>query len=237
MTKKTYTDWSTPETCLVNLGIKDHDVSFCYWSDQADHHWQTVHSCPQVREGSCTAEQAATFNLARQLQEEITDPSRQTPGSLHSHQRIAFDKVKWQEIAKYLVDDARERTELGSDLFGPVIFSYSRAQAIADGVLIDVSEMAQEAGIKYPTAVTSAVWHDYVEVPEGVEGQDERGRLWDVLTMFCFAARQGRRGTELVYDLLVRNDNTSPQPVSLKAICGPGDTPEPVLTIMMPDED
>lgn len=32
--------------------------------------------------------------------------------------------------------------------FGPVVFSYTRAQAIEDGVLVDVSEMAKEAGIK-----------------------------------------------------------------------------------------
>ncbi len=31
----------------------------------------------------------------------------------------------------------------------PIIFAYSRAVAIADGVLSDVSEMAKEAGIRY----------------------------------------------------------------------------------------
>jgi hypothetical protein len=35
-----------------------------------------------------------------------------------------------------------------------VISSYSRAQAIADGVLIDVSKMAKEAGFKWATVVT-----------------------------------------------------------------------------------
>jgi len=32
------------------------------------------------------------------------------------------------------------------DTFGPVIFSYSRAQAIEDGVLVDVTETAKEGG-------------------------------------------------------------------------------------------
>src|SRR5690606_22501667 len=32
-----------------------------------------------------------------------------------------------------------------------IIFAYTRAQAIADGVLIDVSNTAREAGIKFPT--------------------------------------------------------------------------------------
>ena len=32
------------------------------------------------------------------------------------------------------------------DIFGPVISSYSRVQAVEDGVLIDVTSMAREAG-------------------------------------------------------------------------------------------
>lgn len=52
----------------------------------------------------------------------------------------------------------------GSTIFGAtdVIHGYSRTQAIEDGVLIDVSTAAREAGIKYPCAVTRAVWHTLV---------------------------------------------------------------------------
>jgi hypothetical protein len=31
-----------------------------------------------------------------------------------------------------------------------LIYSYTRAQAIADGVLVDVSELAREAGFRFP---------------------------------------------------------------------------------------
>jgi hypothetical protein len=124
------------------------------------------------------------------------------------------------------------------ELFGPAIYAYTRAQAIEDGVLVDVSKMAKEAGIKYPTALTAAVWADYVVVPEGVEAQDESGRLWDILFMFHMAARQAGAGTStILFELLVQNDNTTPKLVTLKAICGPGDTLDPVLTILLPDED
>ena len=41
----------------------------------------------------------------------------------------------------------------------------------------------------------------------------------------------------MTFEVLVRNDDQAPRPVTLKAICGPGDTPEPVLTIMLPEED
>ncbi len=122
-------------------------------------------------------------------------------------------------------------------IFGPVIDRYTRAEAIQDGVLIDVSEMAQEAGIKYPTAFTSAVWADYVRVPEGVTCQDEQGRLWDILNMFRFAAKKIKGKDILRFEVLVKNNNRKPKLVSLKAICGPGDTWDPVITIMLPDED
>jgi hypothetical protein len=120
-----------------------------------------------------------------------------------------------------------------------VISSYTRAQALEDGVLIDVSSVAKEAGIKFPVAMTSTVWGEYVEVPEGVNCQDERGRLWDILWMLRCNARRG--GDTLFFKLYVRNHNRerldSRDLVTLKAVCGPGDTPEPVITIMLPDED
>ena len=68
--------------------------------------------------------------------------------------------------------------------FDPVIFAYTRAQAIEDGVLVDVSDTAREAGFKIPVALSRSVWDRLVALPEGYRGfQDERGRLWDVLWM------------------------------------------------------
>ena len=68
------------------------------------------------------------------------------------------------------------------ELFGPLISEYSRAQALDDGVLVDVSTTAREAGIRFPMALTRAVWESCVEVPRNAKGQpvpcqDEQGRL------------------------------------------------------------
>jgi hypothetical protein len=106
-------------------------------------------------------------------------------------------------------------------------------------VLVDVTETAKEAGMKYHTALTAAVWQKYVAVPEGVEAQDEQGRLWDILWMLrCAIMRnQPTENTRVDFRLLVRNDNRRPQEVTLKALCGPGDEAEPVITVMLPDED
>jgi hypothetical protein len=119
-----------------------------------------------------------------------------------------------------------------------VIHTYTRAQALSDGVLIDVTETAREAGIVFPTALTAAVWAEYVRVPDGVDGQDESGRLWDVLWMFRHGARLTEYdGPEFLFELYVRNDNRKAELVTLKGWCGPGDELEPVITIMLPGED
>jgi hypothetical protein len=65
----------------------------------------------------------------------------------------------------------------------PVIHTHTRADALADGTLVDATATAREAGVKFPVALTRAVWNASVKVPAKVECQDEAGRLWDVLWM------------------------------------------------------
>src|SRR5207237_9145322 len=118
-------------------------------------------------------------------------------------------------------------------------YRYTRAQAVEDGVLIDVSAVAREAGVRYPVALTSAAWGRCVTVPPGVECQDEAGRLWDVLWLLACAVRRRGGGPEGRFGVHVRDDNRERTPplVRLKAVCGPGDQGEPVITVMLPDED
>lgn len=119
-----------------------------------------------------------------------------------------------------------------------LIYSYTRRQAIEDGVLVDVSEMARKAGLVYPVAVTQAVWAAIENVPPKlVNVQDTEGRLWDVLYMASIASKRG--GQVIYYKLIMdRNENGKRiRYLMLKAICGPGDNHEPVITIMLPEED
>ena len=53
-------------------------------------------------------------------------------------------------------------------LFGEVIFSYTRAQAIADRVLIDVTPTALKAGFRFPVAVTAALMAALDMIPAAV---------------------------------------------------------------------
>ena len=123
----------------------------------------------------------------------------------------------------------------------PLIYAYTREQALDDGVLVDVSEMAREAGIRYPVAVTEGVWTLIEAIPETLKGvQDVDGRLWDVLWMCYSAIRQAPKGTDTIYYKLHMDRNVRGRRVRLlrlKAVCGPGDNWEPVITIMLPDED
>ena len=128
-----------------------------------------------------------------------------------------------------------------AEIFGEVISSYTRTQAIDDGMLIDVSHTAQEAGFSFPVALTRAAWSDCVEWSEADSKrqthQDESGRLWDVLWMASRAARRG--GQEIrfqLYRVPRGGRGTQPRLVTLKAICGPGDGGEPAITIMLPLE-
>jgi hypothetical protein len=58
-----------------------------------------------------------------------------------------------------------------------VISSYTRAQAIADGELVDVSTIAREAGFRFPTAITRALWADIAAIPAERPLEDLQGRL------------------------------------------------------------
>src|SRR5262245_44575656 len=121
-----------------------------------------------------------------------------------------------------------------------LIHRYTRAEALRDGVLVDVSATAREAGIRYPVALTRSAWERCVTVPPGVACQDEAGRLWDVLWLLRCAARGSNGGAgEVRFGVHVRNDNRERTPplARLKAVCGPGDQGEPVITVMLPDED
>ena len=135
-----------------------------------------------------------------------------------------------------------EVTNTVAEVFGEPIHTYTRAQAIEDGVLVDVSDRGQEAGFRIPVALTRAVWDDCVAWKEADSRrqtyQDESGRLWDVLWMCSRAARRGGREIRFqVYRIRRGGRGIQPRLVTLKAICGPGDQGEPVVTIMLPDED
>lgn len=144
-----------------------------------------------------------------------------------------------QEENRPISDSSRQI----EDLFGEVISTYSRAQAIEDGVLVDASSMAKEAGFSIPVAVTAALWADIESIPTE-SGQDTQGRLWDVLWMGRLAVQQainqGHESDMLHYELIMPVAGqycAVDAPYTVKSVIGPGDRGEPVLTLMKQGED
>ena len=128
--------------------------------------------------------------------------------------------------------------------FGEVISVYTRAQALADGVLIDAGARVYESGYRWPVALTAAAWNDCVAWSDADNErqihQDQSGRLWDVLFMAAHAARtRAEAGPELRFELYrVPRDgqSTEAELTTLKLVVGPGDDGEPVMTLL-PNED
>jgi hypothetical protein len=134
-----------------------------------------------------------------------------------------------------------------------IIASYTRAQALSDGVQVAIPrEITKEAGIKYPMYFTQRVYAKYVSVPDGMDFQNEDGRLWDILYMFAMQARKSTSSVLLFEFVCYLPDNSDwtiyericegnllLSLVTLKALIGPLDIddPNPAITILLPDED
>ena len=86
------------------------------------------------------------------------------------------------------------------------IYSYTRKQALEDGVLIDVSKTAKEAGFKVPVAVTNGLYFEYIEPSEELkqQGQSATGRLWDMLFILHLKFLIVRKLTRLFILLLLQ---------------------------------
>lgn len=124
--------------------------------------------------------------------------------------------------------------------FGPIIYRYTRKQAIEDGVLVDLMRpgfvrIVRMCGITIHTAITNTAF------AQVVSSELTRDNLWDAL------CRLGRVLTELVNQTRSQGRDTDrvfftapgvdEQPVKLWALVGPGDSGEPVMTIMLEGED
>ena len=132
----------------------------------------------------------------------------------------------------------------------PVIYAYTAADALADGLLVEIPEAtAREAGFTIPVVVSRGAWDDCVAWDEGSEGnvdpakpatgQDEAGRLWDVLWLAGQAARRSPGEDMVAFDLMrvpATGRGVTARRVTLWACVGPGDDGSPLLTIMRPED-
>jgi len=123
-----------------------------------------------------------------------------------------------------------------------VVSRYTRAEAIDDGLLVDLMQGDLEAVVRgsfrFPMACTSAVFLSCIALTPAAEkaGCDIVGRLSDILWMARNSVSH-RSGSVSLFQAYVVRDRRRPTLTTLKMVVGPGDDGEPVLTLMFPDED
>lgn len=120
-----------------------------------------------------------------------------------------------------------------------VISAYTRADALEDGVLVDISSLAKEAGFNAPVAVTRALF-EILDPTDDLksEGQDFEGRAWDMLWILRSAIRKSNYPDQTHFaPLFILKPNGKPEPVKMWAQAGPGDNMELVITVMLEGED
>lgn len=106
-----------------------------------------------------------------------------------------------------------------------VIVGYSRADALADGVLIDVTAAARAVGLTLPVALTVEAHHQL--------GATDDAQLARVMAALRLAA--GLAGDTDRVHLALRG--RTGRWVEAWATVGPGDDPRPVMTVMVEGED
>jgi hypothetical protein len=120
------------------------------------------------------------------------------------------------------------------ELFGDLIYSYTRKQAIADGILIDVTSMfpSDTRLFKYPVAITREIWNL-------IEGKNAGVWVWDICWMCTkFVVSSPDESTIITKcHLPSAPGSEEDECYDLKAVCHPGDNLEPVITIMFIDQD
>ena len=148
--------------------------------------------------------------------------------------------VSLTEILKALENFDLDATPgFGGDTELNAIHSYSRAQAIEDGALIDVSKQARDIGIRYPTALTADAWTEAIALPRGIEFDAalwERSRVGEVLELAMTELESSlTKCVRFVFRVALSLDDS--KRIELRATVSPGDDGREVLTIMLPHED
>ncbi|WP_329020776.1 DUF6573 family protein [Streptomyces sp. NBC_01601] len=121
------------------------------------------------------------------------------------------------------------------DEYGPVVASFTRAEAFEDGTFIEVSAAtASAAGIEMPLIITAGARREFVAGDDG----DEDGRLRLVLSAVARAIERAP-ADEVCFVVPAGELPSGEAPTGadqLIAITEPGDTGELVLTLMLPHE-
>lgn len=121
-----------------------------------------------------------------------------------------------------------------------IISTYTRANAIEDGTLIDITANFPDIShqlYKYPVVCTAAVW---AVVEAAVANKrycnDYQGVIWDLLWMSQRGVVKKLDESQQIFRVIITGAGSKTYH-DFKIVCHGGDQGEPVLTIMLPRED
>jgi excisionase family DNA binding protein len=110
----------------------------------------------------------------------------------------------------------------------------ARQDAIDDGDLIEITRMGRDMGITLPLAVSARATQSMVPFTN-IPQETVTENLWDTLHAFRDKALTTTE-KEFEFQVSLYQNGLVPT-LTFKATVSPGDDGEPVITIMMPDED
>jgi len=121
------------------------------------------------------------------------------------------------------------------------VYAYTRRQALADGVLVDVTRQASPAemhgGFVVPVAVTAALWAAIEAIPDSLAGiVDARGRLHDVLWLALIATQRFLEVSGGTFAVQLPSRGTRQRVKTLRVEIGPDDSGTPCVTIGFPED-
>ncbi|MDD3858255.1 MAG: helix-turn-helix domain-containing protein [Methanoculleus sp.] len=109
-----------------------------------------------------------------------------------------------------------------------------RQDAIDDGDLVEITRMGRDIGIMIPLAVSARAAQSMVPFPN-IPQETVTENLWDTLHAFRAKARTTTE-EEFEFQVSLYQNGIVPT-LTFKAAVSPGDDGEPVITIMLPDEN
>ena len=122
-------------------------------------------------------------------------------------------------------------------MVGDLDYCESHEEAIADGLLIDVSKMARELGIYLPVVVSQNVWYICIDADPWEPKQAEEMRLRFILNAMRSATRTLKDGVTVSFSVWLCRGSDEPVLLELKACGNLDDHGGPVISIIFPGKD
>jgi len=126
-----------------------------------------------------------------------------------------------------------------SEIFGEMISTYSRAEAIEDGVLVDMNKGHFDEVTKgiysIPVAVTSAVFAIIKRAAENPRTCNDWKGIWHDMVHMS-RVYMDKKASSFLFPCTITGAGRV-RKFYFKSVIGGGDNGEPVITFMLPNED